>query len=241
MMQTGSEPFDALEPFMVEQRSDQEWVAQLQDAEREVQQRAFLDLGRYLHRVVLNYLRSRRAGLPRLRELDDLELEELARGFAQEALQVIWEKLPTYTGRGRFTSWAATIAVRTAGYELRKPYWRESRISQPLHHNPESDPQEWSNPDPAWPGAQELAPETQIHVAEILHLIETAIQQDLSERQRFAFVAQFIEERSSDEIADELGITRNAVYMLIHEARKKIKRRLLEAGHRPEEVLEVFQ
>jgi RNA polymerase sigma-70 factor (ECF subfamily) len=241
MMQTWSESFEALEQFMVIERSDQEWVAQLQDAEPSIQHQAFLDLGRYLHRVLLNYLRSRRASLPRLRELDDLELEELARGFAQEALQVIWEKLPTYIGRGRFTSWAATIAVRTAGYELRKPYWRESRMPQPAHHNSESDSDEWSNPAPAWPGAQELTPETQAHVAEILHLIETTIQQDLSDRQRFAFVAQFIEERSSDEIADELGITRNAVYMLIHEARKKIRRRLLEAGHTPEEVLEVFQ
>jgi len=72
-------------------------------------------------------------------------------------------------------------------------------------------------------------------------LITTTLQQDLSERQRLAFVAQFIEDRTSGEIAEELNVSRNAVYMLIFEARKKIKRRLLEAGHAPEDVLEVFQ
>lgn len=75
----------------------------------------------------------------------------------------------------------------------------------------------------------------------MLELIETAIEQDLSERQHFAFTAQFLEDRSSDEIAGELDATRNAVYMLIHEARKKIKRRLTEAGHTPEDVLGMFQ
>lgn len=225
----------------MDERSDQEWVAQLRDGDYQVQRQAFLDLGQYLHRAVLNYLHSRRTTVLRLRELDSQELEELARGFTQQALQVIWEKLPTYAGRGKFTSWAATIAIRTAGYELRKPYWREGRMPQPTAHNPEGHPQEWGGPAGEWKANDPLSPEAQVQALEILELIEMAIQQELSERQRFAFVAQFLEERSSDEIAAELGVSRNAVYMLIYEARKKIKRRLLEAGHTPEDALEVFQ
>lgn len=221
-------------------RTDQEWVSDLQ-AGGQAQRQAFADLGRYLYTVVYNYLRKRRTSLLRLQQLDHAELKELARGFTQEALQTVWEKLSTYEGRGKLTSWAATIAVRTAAYELRKPYWREGRMPQSLAHDPDNDPEEWGGPDQEWWETQRLSPEVQAQTAEVLNLIETAIEQDLSERQRFAFVAQFLEGRSSDEIAGELGVTRNAVYLLIHEARKKIKRRLVEAGHTPEDVLRVFQ
>lgn len=225
----------------MDKRSDQEWVVQLGDNDSQVQRQAFADLGRYLYTVVYNYLRKRQAGLLRLQQLDAPELEELARGFTQEALQTIWEKLSTYEGRGKLTSWAATIAIHTAAYELRKPYWREGRMSLPPAHDPDNNPEEWGGPNQEWQATQRLSPEVQAQTAEVLNLVETAIEQDLSERQRFAFVAQFVEDRSSDDIADALGATRNAVYMLIHEARKKIKRRLIEAGHTPEEVLQVFQ
>lgn len=221
-------------------RSDQEWVSELRAA-GEVQRLAFADLGRYLYAVVYNYLRQRRTSVPRLQQLDHSELEELARGFTQEALQAAWEKLSTYEGRGKLTSWAATIAVRTAAYELRKPYWRESRMSVPPAHLPDHNPEEWGGLNHEWQATRLLSPEIRTQTSEILGLIETTIEQDLSERQRFAFIAQFVEDRSSDEIADELGITRNAVYLLIHEARKKIRHRLEEAGLRPEDVLGVFQ
>ncbi len=221
-------------------RTDQEWLSDLRAA-GEVQRRAFADLGRYLFTVIYNYLQQRQAGVVRLRQLDSTELEALARGFTQDALRAVWEKLSTYEGRGKLTSWAATIAIRTAAYELRKPYWRERRMSAPPAHNPEANPEEWGGLNREWQTTTAPSPEARLQVTEVLDLVETAIQQDLTERQRVAFVAQFIEDRTSDEIAEELGVSRNAVYLLIYEARKKIKRRLLEAGHAPEEVLGVFR
>ncbi|MFQ5342589.1 MAG: RNA polymerase sigma factor [Anaerolineae bacterium] len=221
-------------------RTDQEWLSDLR-ARGKAQQRAFADLGRYLFTVVYNYLCQRQAGVVRLQQLDSAELEELARGFAQDALQAVWEKLSTYEGRGKLTSWAATIAIRTAAYEIRKPYWRERRMSLPPAYNPDTNPEEWGGPNREWQATTDLSPDARLQTAEILDLIETTLQQDLSERQRLAFVAQFIEDRTSDEIAEELNVSRNAVYMLIFEARKKIKRRLIEAGHTPEDVLRVFQ
>ncbi len=221
-------------------RTDHQWVSDLRDAGT-VQHQAFAELGRYLFTVVYNYLRQRQAGVPRLQGLDDGELEKLARGFTQDALYAVWAKLSTYEGRGRFTSWAATIAIRTAAYELRKPYWHEPRMSAPPAHNPDDNPEEWGGLNREWQATTDPSPDARLHAAEVLDLIETAIQRDLSDRQRLAFIAQFIEDSTSDEIAEELGVTRNAVYMLIHEARKKIKRRLLEAGHTPEDVLAMFQ
>ena len=236
-MQRNAESFDATRWFMHNTRDDQEWVAQLRSEDPATQRQAFLDLGQYLYRAVFNYLRMRRSSLPRLRDMAPEELEELAGGFAQEALQRIWEKLPSYTGRGKFTAWAATIAVRTAGYELRKPYWQERRLPAAGGHADEDDPLEWQR---YWRDVGAISPEQSAQQQEILDLIEAAVREDLSERQRRAFIAQFLEERSSDDIARELGTTRTAVYQLIHEARKKIKRRLLAAGHTPQDILETF-
>lgn len=221
-------------------RTDEEWLSDLRAAGH-VQRQAFDDLGRYLYTVIYNYLRKRRTGLPRLRGLDHTELEALTREFTQEALQTVWEKLSTYEGRGKLTSWAATIAVRTAAYEVRKPYWQETRMPQSPADDPDNDPEEWGGPKQQWQEKQHLPPEVRVLAGEVIDIIETTVERDLSERQRFAFVAQFLEDRSTEEIADDLGTTRNAVYMLIHEARKKIKRRLLEAGHTPETVLQAFQ
>jgi RNA polymerase sigma-70 factor (ECF subfamily) len=221
-------------------RTDQEWLSDLRAA-GETQRRAFADLGRYLYAVVYNYLRNRQAGVLRLQQFDTFELEELARGFAQEALQAVWEKLSTYEGRGKLTSWAATIAIRMAAYDLRKPYWRECRMLQPPLDGVDQNPEEWGGSHHEWQATQPLSLEVRIQTSEILDLIEATLRKDLTERQQRAFVAQFVEDRSNDEIADELGVSRNAVYLLIHEARKKIKRRLLEAGHTPEDVLGMFQ
>jgi len=219
-------------------RNDQEWVSQLQSGDPGVQRQAFLDLGQYLYRAVYNYLCMRRTTLVRLRDMEQEELEELARGFTQEALRVIWEKLPTYAGRGKFTAWAATIAVRIAGYELRKPHWQERRL--PLKAGNPSDGDDLVDSQWQWRDVEALSPERSAQQREILSLIEAAIREDLSERQRWAFIAQFFEERSSDDIAREMGTTRTAVYQLIHEARKKVKRRLLETGYTLEDILEAF-
>lgn len=223
----------------MERRSDEEWVSELRAA-GDAQRQAFADLGRYLYTVVYNYLRKRQATSPRLRQLSTTEWNQLAEGFVQQSLETVWKKLSTYEGRGKFTSWAATIAVRTAAYEIRKPYWREGRMPQPPADDPDNDPEEWGGLNQEWQERQDLSPEVRALTAEVVSLIERAIEQDLSERQRFAFVAQFLEDRSSDEIATELDASRNAVYMLIHEARKKIKRRLEEAGHTPEDLLGMF-
>lgn len=224
----------------MDERSDQEWVAQVRDGEGQVQRQAFLDLGRYVHRAVFNYLHSRRATLPRLRELDDQELEELARGFTQEALRIVWEKLPTYAGRGKFTSWAATIAIRAAGYELRKPYWKAKRLPLPLEDDLETSLSRPATSYQQWPDTRAVSPEMGVQTQEILSLVGSAVHEDLSARQRLAFITQFVEERTSDDIARELGTSRTAVYQLVHEARKKVKWRLLKAGYTLEDVLAIF-
>lgn len=213
-------------------RTDEEWLAELR-ATGQLQHDAFTDLGRYLYRVVYNYLLRRQAGVPRLRALDPTELEALAERFVQDTLETIWEKLDSYAGRGRLTSWAATVAIHEAAYELRRPFWREERMTVSVDGGSDEHAAEWGGRWAEWRVAREPSPEHQLQDAEVIELIQTVVEHDLSERQRLAFLAQFVEGRSGDDIARDLGTTRNAVYLLVYEARKKIKQRIAEAGYEP--------
>jgi RNA polymerase sigma-70 factor (ECF subfamily) len=44
-----------------------------------------------------------------------------------------------------------------------------------------------------------------------------------------------------EEVARRMDTNRNALYKLLHDARKQMRNRLLEKGLTPEEVLEAFE
>jgi RNA polymerase sigma-70 factor (ECF subfamily) len=74
-----------------------------------------------------------------------------------------------------------------------------------------------------------------------LTLLRDIIERGLNERQRAAIVGVHIQGLSMDEVAAALGLNRNALYKLLHDARKRIKARL-QAQHLTEgDILAAFQ
>jgi RNA polymerase sigma-70 factor (ECF subfamily) len=67
------------------------------------------------------------------------------------------------------------------------------------------------------------------------------MQNELSERQSRALYARLVLGMPSDVLAQELGISHNTLYKLIHDARKRLKARLLQRGLSPEDILAAFQ
>ncbi len=68
-----------------------------------------------------------------------------------------------------------------------------------------------------------------------LETLQHAIEHDLTDRQRTALLAE-LKGMPQDEIADQLGSNRNAIYKLTHDARKKLKKSLEAAGYTAEDV-----
>ncbi len=66
------------------------------------------------------------------------------------------------------------------------------------------------------------------------------ILEELTERQRQALVAVTINGMPLEEAARCMGTNRNALYKLLHEARKRLKERLVAEGLSPQDVLAVF-
>jgi RNA polymerase sigma-70 factor, ECF subfamily len=67
------------------------------------------------------------------------------------------------------------------------------------------------------------------------------VNEELTDRQREAVVAVLLEEMPVSEVAMRMGTNRNALYKLLHDARKKLKRQMEAAGISPHEVLAAFE
>jgi RNA polymerase sigma-70 factor (ECF subfamily) len=154
----------------------------------------------------------------------------LLEDVVQDALIRALEELDHFEGRSLFTTWVTTIAVRAALTELRRRRWRDVELETlTTGAGRAPGPLADAGADPEWKAAQ-------LGIVRALHQI---LESQLSERQRSAIVAE-LRGMPQEEIGRRLGITRNAVYKLGHDARKKLKRGLEASGFDASEIRAAF-
>ena len=204
----------------VSERSNQAWVSALiQTGPR--REEALADL-----RVLL--VRGLRYALANstVRESD-------VEDFAQEAMLRILNGLDSFRGESRFLTWAQKIAIRVAYSELRRRRWRDVSLDGLMEATP-ADPidSEWAD--------DAISPEQLALQRMAMDTLRRVIDHELTERQRKALVATQIHGMPIEEVARRMGTNRNALYKLLHDARKRLKLRLASEGLSPEELLGLF-
>lgn len=215
-------------------RTDQAWVQELRGQQGgQAQLQAHHDLANYLYVVAFNYLRMRQADINALARFAADELAALAQDFVQETLERLardhFDLLATYKAEGSFTAWAAQIVRRQAAQELRKSYWmRRDAVALEGEADDES-PRQWADPNPA---ADPTRAAAQNEVAG--HL--SACLDALPERYRRAFWRCVGEETAARVVAEDLGTTENAVYLLIYRAKKQLRECLQRNGIGPDAI-----
>jgi RNA polymerase sigma-70 factor (ECF subfamily) len=152
--------------------------------------------------------------------------------FAQEALIKIVSNLDSFRGESHFTTWAKKIAMNVALTELKRRRWRDVSLQDLLDRRTAtgrglSDPQ--------------LTPEQLAYQSMVLTNLRRMIDEELTDRQREAVVAVILEGMPISEVARRMGINQNALYKLLHDARKKLKLRMEVAGLSPQDVLAAFE
>ena len=192
-------------------RSNEQWLAELRD--EGTRDRALADLRDYLLRAVYTYLNRRRQDLS---HLDQRELEHLAEDFAQDALIQILDKLDTFRAESKFTTWAYRFVINIAAGDLRLHRWRT--VSMDVQAAGQEVPLFTFVGDEQAPDPEALAARQ-----EILDLLYRIIDEDLTERQRFALVSIHFYAVPVPVVAQQLGSTPNSVYKLVHDARRKLK------------------
>ena len=161
------------------------------------------------------------------------EFETMAEDFVQDALLKILDKLDTFAGRSKFTTWAHKITVHIALTELRRKRWQDSSLDQLTEREDgEYTPSYTADPSPT--------PENTVERDDMLSRVNRIIEEDLTEKQRTVIKLSVIQGQPAAVVAREMDMNPNAVYKLLHDARLQLKRRLEEEGLSASEVLSVF-
>ncbi len=201
-------------------RSNQEWLDALRGPEPDA---ALSDL-----RAVL--VRGLGYALASYSNVRDSDLED----FAQDALLKILAALDTFRGESMLTTWAQKIAVRVALTELRRRRWRDVSLEK-MTGFPDSD----FIPDTLADTA--AGPEQQAIQKILMSGLGRLINEELTDRQRKAMIAVRIYGMPLEEVARRMDTNRNALYKLLHDARQRLKKRMLADGISPEDFLSAFQ
>lgn len=211
---------------MSHDRSNEAWLEDLQ-ADGVRRDAAIQDLLTWLERRLFFYLRDRSD----LNRLNEDELDQMAADFAQDSVLIILKKSHQFQGRSKFTTWAAKIAVHQALGELRRARWRDISLDE-LTSDGMFEPQFLSS--------DEATPEEKTLQRSVIAIVMDVMQNELSERQRTALYARLVVGVPIDLLAEQMDTNPNALYKLIHDARKRLKLRLIENGLSPEDALSTF-
>ena len=216
---------------MTETRSNQEWVRDL-SAGGVSQEAAIADLRDILLRAAL-YFFSRNLG-----DFGGLSRDEIlqrAEDCAQDALIAVMQHLPDFRGDSKFSTWVYKFAINMALMAARRERWKEISLDQ-LSTSSEDALSEWTVQDKP----DRVAPEQSAIQNEVRQVIQDVIAHDLTDKQRHVLILMVFNEVPMDEVVRHLGANRNAVYKLLHDARRKLKSGLQERGFEVDEALALF-
>lgn len=173
------------------------------------------------------------------RSLSDLshrspdDILALAEDCAQDALIAVMQQLPTFRGESRFTTWVYKFGVHKALETARRERWKGQSMDALLE---DKEPCSWVS-------AEKLPPvegSDTTEQAEIWRIIQQVICEELSERQRLVVKLMIFEEVPMDVVTERFNTNRNAVYKMLHDARKRIRRGLEANGYAVDEILALF-
>jgi len=202
-------------------RTNEEWLSDLRGDDQDL---AIGDLTQVLKRGLIYALSSR----------IQTDLETQVDDFVQDAILRILDKMDTFRGESKFTTWAQKVAVRVAFTEMRRQRWKDISIEDLMPEDSgDFTPLVLSDPSPD--------PEKRTSQTLMLEMVDEMLKTDLTERQRTALMAIMHGGMPLEEVARRMDTNRNALYKLLHDARKQMRSRLAEKGLTPQEVLEVFE
>ncbi len=176
----------------------------------------------FVHRVI-------QRSFGRRRDCDSGFVEDVT----QDATLRILKGLPNFKSDSRFTTWAASVAFNAAYSELRRAHWKDVPFDELLQTGRNRSA---SGHEPATAAAQAEADTTR---DKVFAALKEALENDLTDKQKFAIEAALAKVPFL-EVARHLNTNSNALYKMVHDARKKLKRALLAKGITEEEVRSVL-
>lgn len=211
---------------MSETRENSEWLDALRSSGT-AQSDALTDL----REILVSGLRR---GLSKWLEPYSDELEALAQDSAQEALVRILDRLDTFQGRSQFTTWAYKVAINLALSNMRRKQWQDVSLEEML------EPQSADRPSRTVVD-ESIGPEQTVEQEELLARVGEILEEELTDRQMALMQAAALRGIPMEAIAQKMGVKRNALYKMMHDARLKLARRMALEGLDLGSVLASFE
>ena len=214
---------------MLKTRTNEEWLRDL-NASGETQEAAIMDLRDLLLRAIL-YFFSRN-----LNDFDGRNRDEIlqrAEDGAQEALIAVMNHLSDFRGDSKFTTWAYKFAINIALMTSRRERWKNVSLDQ-FSQAGEGPSAEWMIRD------ESTGPDQSALQGEVGDSIRDVIEHDLTDKQRQILILMVFNDVPMDEVVRQFDTNRNAIYKMLHDARRKLKNSLQTRGFEVDDILALF-
>jgi RNA polymerase sigma-70 factor (ECF subfamily) len=216
---------------MSDTRTNEEWLYALK-ANGEIQETAITDLRDLLLRATLYFFHRNQSDFA---GMNRDEILKCAEDCAQEALIAVMNHLTDFRGDSKFTTWAYKFAINTSLMTARRERWKGRSIEE-LSLSSHSASSLWAMADTSSPST----PDRSALQSEISQLVREVIEQELTDKQRQVLMLMVFHEVPMDKVVQQLGTNRNAIYKMLHDARRKLKSSLQARGFEVSELLSLF-
>jgi RNA polymerase sigma-70 factor, ECF subfamily len=176
-----------------------------------------------LHELLLRIARKEAARRgPRL-AISGPELDDVAHQAAADALLAITAKIGQFRGESRFTTWAYRFVIFEVSAKIGQHFWRHPVV--PL------DAEDWDR----LPARFGFDPAQQAEWRDLFAALRQAVDTELTSRQREVFVAIVLNDVPLDTLVVALASSRNAIYKMLFDARRKLRAALAANGYLPDD------
>jgi RNA polymerase sigma-70 factor (ECF subfamily) len=214
------------------ERTNAQWIQDL-TADGIAREQAINDLRERLKRGIYYYLSRERSDLS---DLAPDEITQMAEDFAQDSTLRVLSSLDSFRGDSQFTTWATKVAVRVAISEMRRARYKDFSLDALTNDGDlKTSATAIANTTPT------ERPETVMEKQDVLEKINSAFEEALTTRQRAALEAIILEGVPLEVVADRMGTNRNALYKLVHDARRKLRTHLESQGLSTNYIMDLFE
>jgi RNA polymerase sigma-70 factor, ECF subfamily len=151
------------------------------------------------------------------------ELDDLAYQAAADALLAITGKVGQFRGESRFTTWAYKFVILEVSTKIGRHFWRHPAV--PL------GAEQWER----LPARFGFDPAREAEWRDLAAAVRRVVDTELTPRQREVFVAIVVNGVPLDALVVSLGSSRNAIYKVMFDARRKLRAALAANGYLPDD------
>lgn len=212
-------------------RSNEEWLHDLR-ASGSVQEAAINDLREILLRAALYFFHRNLADFGGLAHEEILQRAE---DCTQDAVIAVLNHLSDFRGDSKFSTWAYKFAINIALMAARRERWKGVSLDELASADEGSFLERLM-----LEVSDSVTPEQSTLQVEVQTIIQDVMERELTEKQRRVLVLMVLDEVPLDEVVRYLGTNRNAVYKMLHDARRKLKNGLKQHGFDVSETFALF-